>query len=774
MALRDAIDLTALGWVKPDLDELLRQARVAVEASEDVDAGEDAEGMRECAGLLHQARGTLRMLDLTVPALVAEEMERVAQALGDGKADERSQALAVLHRGVTLLPDYLERLQGGHREIPIVLLPLINELRGARGAEPIGEGALFEGGFLGDAHNDDAAPTEAEIAHAQGSLSGQNRSVLDAVSSVLKEDLHRIQDALDLYLRSGRDDITELTPQIEALDRAADTVAMLGLGPTREVLLEKRDALQALVDGSGAGESQLLGIAGGLLQAHAALDQRVHDLAGEPGEGGGTLEFRELVSALGREAVANFSSVRQGLVGFVESAWEHEQLAELPRLFNEVSGGLRMLEMPEPAQTTDAIRAYIERELLKPSAIPGARQLDTLADAISSLEYYLEMLAARGDNRADILAITRDSLEALGYWPIPEQLPAMHVETVVAPQPQATPAAEAARPTVADVPSVAPPVAVGGGQGGFELAGDDIDDEIREVFLEEFAEEIDNLGRLIPAWHKAPADLDRLRPIRRVFHTLKGSGRLVGALSLGEFSWKVENMLNRVLDETRPASPAVLSLVDHAHGMLPRLHAALRGEAMQGDELGAIQSVADRLAAGEEVEYTAPPVPAPADAPADAVPAADGIPTRVEPVLLEILDVEVGGHLQTMDAWVARAGDDGRVDDALMRAVHTMSGAFAMAEVPAIGEVLLPAESLIKRLLAAAQPADADAIEALTDLSATVRTTLAALQTESPRVRPHPELAERMRRLRDALPEPSREVQRYSYEAEDSAFREAE
>ena len=31
-ALRDAIDHTALGWVKPEIDETLRQARIEIEA----------------------------------------------------------------------------------------------------------------------------------------------------------------------------------------------------------------------------------------------------------------------------------------------------------------------------------------------------------------------------------------------------------------------------------------------------------------------------------------------------------------------------------------------------------------------------------------------------------------------------------------------------------------------------------------------------------------------------------------------------------------------
>ena len=131
-ALRDAIDFTALGWIKPELDETLRQARLEIEAYAE-DPG-DASRMRACATLLHQVQGSLRMLELYAPAMVGEEMETLATTLADDGARNRDEASAALMRGVVLLPDYLERLQGGHRDIPIVLLPLLNELRAARGA----------------------------------------------------------------------------------------------------------------------------------------------------------------------------------------------------------------------------------------------------------------------------------------------------------------------------------------------------------------------------------------------------------------------------------------------------------------------------------------------------------------------------------------------------------------------------------------------------------------------------------------------------------------
>lgn len=68
---------------------------------------------------------------------------------------------------------------------------------------------------------------------------------------------------------------------------------------------------------------------------------------------------------------------------------------------------------------------------------------------------------------------------------------------------------------------------------GFQnTASNEIDDEIRDVFIEEVQEEIDNLRAQLPLWRAKPDDLEQIKPIRRSFHTLKGSGRLVGALAL--------------------------------------------------------------------------------------------------------------------------------------------------------------------------------------------------------------------------------------------------
>jgi len=163
-ALREALEHTALGWIKPELDETLRLAKAELE--DYVEDPADVGRMRLCAGYLHQVQGTLRMVELYAPAMVAEEMEQVALGLHAGTTLDRDGACAALLRGIVLLPDYLERLQGGHRDIPIVLLPLLNELRAARGESLLSESVLFSPDLerplpgiaaAGPASNDDLA-----------------------------------------------------------------------------------------------------------------------------------------------------------------------------------------------------------------------------------------------------------------------------------------------------------------------------------------------------------------------------------------------------------------------------------------------------------------------------------------------------------------------------------------------------------------------------------------------------------------------------------------
>jgi len=100
---------------------------------------------------------------------------------------------------------------------------------------------------------------------------------------------------------------------------------------------------------------------------------------------------------------------------------------------------------------------------------------------------------------------------------------------------------------------------------------DEIDEEILEIFIEEVSEVLTEISSNFAAWKEEPSNLEALKVIRRGFHTLKGSGRLVGATVIGELGWRFENLLNRVIDGNIPITEATLVLIEQVEAVLPKM-----------------------------------------------------------------------------------------------------------------------------------------------------------------------------------------------------------
>src|SRR5690606_31759242 len=135
------IDQTSLAWLKPEIDASLNRAGEALERYAEENFTGDGAAIASAA--LHEVLGGLRMLELYGAALVAEEMERLVADLMEGKVQRVEDALTSLLRAILQLPDYLERLQSGYRDVPIVLLPLLNDLRSCRGEKLLSESVLL-------------------------------------------------------------------------------------------------------------------------------------------------------------------------------------------------------------------------------------------------------------------------------------------------------------------------------------------------------------------------------------------------------------------------------------------------------------------------------------------------------------------------------------------------------------------------------------------------------------------------------------------------------
>src|SRR6185503_14216744 len=99
-----------------------------------------------------------------------------------------------------------------------------------------------------------------------------------------------------------------------------------------------------------------------------------------------------------------------------------------------------------------------------------------------------------------------------------------------------------------------------------DAPGAEVDKELLEIFLEEASEVVGTIAMNHDTCRDAPHDREALTTIRRGFHTLKGSGRMVGLTDLGEMAWQCEQVMNKWLKEEKPATPPLLAFIDLARG----------------------------------------------------------------------------------------------------------------------------------------------------------------------------------------------------------------
>ena len=131
------------------------------------------------------------------------------------------------------------------------------------------------------------------------------------------------------------------------------------------------------------------------------------------------------------------------------------------------------------------------------------------------------------------------------------------------------------------------------------------DPEILEIYLEEADEESASIQQLQQEWAQHPLDETVLQSIRRSFHTIKGSGRLVGAMKIGEFAWDFENLLNRVIDKSIETNEQVINAVGLAANALPELVDELKGGPPPQADTAYLRGLARALSGFDSNQVTA-------------------------------------------------------------------------------------------------------------------------------------------------------------------------
>lgn len=147
----------------------------------------------------------------------------------------------------------------------------------------------------------------------------------------------------------------------------------------------------------------------------------------------------------------------------------------------------------------------------------------------------------------------------------------------------------------------------------------DAEPELLEVFLEEADEVLATQGDAVAASRENPDDQNILTTIRRGFHTLKGSGRMVGLNELGEVAWSLEQLMNARLAETLPASADLLELIGMARALFRDWVDALRSNTPVTLPVPALLAAVACVAEGRPLASCTPPeAPAAAEPPATA------------------------------------------------------------------------------------------------------------------------------------------------------------
>ena len=956
------ISSQTLHIVAKELGVTLNEARAALEAYAD---RTDQHGFLEkCADQLHVAHGVLRLVEVYGAALLAEEMEQVTRYLLAAGADQKRQieGLDALMRSMVQLPTYLERVLSGGRDMALVLLPLLNDLRSVRGSPLLSEGTLlllnlksdqpaqpqtqgetsftivqwarrlrpkFQVGLLGyirgertvqnlevlskvaekleqvattqpvfqlwwvvgalleavranglegsatlkrllgqadrqikalyetgearysenppvDLLNNllyyvarastsggrisavrasfklsELLPVDDSIEQERESLSAPSVKLMRTVAAAIKEDLSKVKDVLDIFVRRGGGRSDELVPQLELLKKISDTLGVLGLGELRQRVQQEVTELSDIVkDGNAPPDTALIKVAGVLLSVEDSLDDQlvrlilpasatVTDLPADQDH-----EFHLVSEAVLRECIVNLARIKEAVSISVQKPTDFppQGLDNVPQLLRGITAGLLMLGKGRAVELMDAIGTEV-RKLIEPGApVPDALRLERVADAIVSIEYYMETLQNGRNDPWYMLDNAEMCIKALadeGLARVPDLgLPEGEAAKSMKLGPDATVAFEQAKSAqVMTHPLASAP------------APDAVDPQFIELFIEEAKEEIASIRETFPLWDRNPMDLESLGVLRRSFHTLKGSGRMVGARLIAEFGWSVENLLNRLIDKTLSRTPTMMALRRRAGAALPQLVEQLETGRQNLAPANDIMSQAFALADSRDKDIAAPAAPedrgagdlasaasiesvaagqaasfdamsldagAPKSPEGSTSPAAealdvlqgppfDGLPVAedeaaqasadssssvldrppgMDPLLHDIYSKETFSHLAEIRHYLSKRADQPaphHLPESVYRAVHTLSGSSKMAEARHGIRITEPLNNFVRKVYDSGHGLSDSGIATLADAVRAIEDVIAHIDETTAYFVDQPLLLGRLRTLEHEL-----------------------
>ena len=459
-----------------------------------------------------------------------------------------------------------------------------------------------------------------------------DRQTIGSVVQELRTTLSECEKLIDQFFRDpqNRAPLVNVPNQLQSI---RGVLAVLGLDLAAHASVRMRDDVDQLLQPStDLGEAAESGVFDRLASNLGALGFLIDMMGVQPSLAKSLFTYDEasgvLSPLMGRE-----KKVLSTPDDPVEAAAHHVQQVEKQEAQAVAEEAVQALEQ---AGQGDLSLDAVSEQLQKLAETPHVQEQSELAGTLAAAQAALDQALQTDD--AESTAAAREQ-----------------VSQVLADLTQPEPEPEPEAPTFPPQAPLAPTPVV-----EVEATGLEEDDEMREVFLEEAREVIDQARESLQSLAGQPDDVQALTSVRRAFHTLKGSSRMVGLKEYGEAGWACEQLYNTWLASQAPASGDLLGLSHEVLDHLAQWTDAIAERRDAGWSSAPVVAVADalrlrgeRLSLGDAPMAAAPaPISVPSAAPSDADPfeaamlvsepdiAMDALPPSSEASLVELIEPE--------------------------------------------------------------------------------------------------------------------------------------
>jgi hypothetical protein len=254
-------------------------------------------------------------------------------------------------------------------------------------------------------------------------LYGPGTDVLKSLSEALQEELNQLKDKLDIIERGIEPDLAELASIADTLERLANTLVMLDLNRLASISREEAAKLRKWEEENRLpAEEELYRLADSVLGVEDAVMQIVtrgitsetDALAGADRSRDESVYLQEAIWVVADEARSALTLAKRAITAFIESDYDKLHLANLPGTLRSIWGGLQMVDDPIAADVIARVATSIQERLLDARESPASQVLEALADALTSLEYYIEGVGRQEDRNVDLLKLAQSSLDDVG------------------------------------------------------------------------------------------------------------------------------------------------------------------------------------------------------------------------------------------------------------------------------------------------------------------------------------------------------------------------